>query len=438
MPEAIISKKGFQSCCAFFASGGFVLDHKRKTLQVYSWALYDWANSAFATAVMAGFFPVLFRQYWSYSQDVTVATFRLGVANSLASICVAVLAPLLGAASDLFNKRKSFLMAFAILGMAMSGALYIVPKGQYLVAGFLYVLATLGFMGGNVFYDSLLLDVASPNLLNRVSALGYALGYIGGGILFAIGVGMVMAPAFFGFSSKTGAARAVFLLVALWWGLFSIPLFLFIRERKGVPNDSIRKWGQDLIKTLKLMAGERRVWMFLAGYWLYIDGVGTVIRMAVDYGMSLGLNSSDLMLALLLTQFVGFPATLLFGRLGEWLGAKRGILVGLGGYLTITFGSMFIMKARDFFVLAIAVGLFQGGVQSLSRAFFARLVPDSREASYFGVYNMLGRFAAVLGPFLMGLTTFLTKNSRMGILTVAGLFLGGACFLVFTRESEGK
>lgn len=367
-----------------------------------------------------------------------MTTFRLGTFNSLAGITVAVSAPLLGAVSDKLNKRKAFLVIFALLGIVMTGSLFAVPQGHYLLAGSVYVLATFGFMGGNIFYDSLLLDVASPRLLNRVSALGYALGYIGGGILFAICVGLVMVPGLFGFSTKTAAARAVFLLTAVWWGGFSIPLFLFVREKAGLTKDSIERWDQGLGKTLKIIIGERRVWMFLAGYWLYIDGVGTIIRMAVDYGMSLGLNATDLILALLMTQLIGFPATLVFGKIGERMGAKQGILLGLLGYLVITFGSLFVVSARDFYFLAGGVGLFQGGVQSLSRSYFACLVPEGREASYFGIYNMLGRFAAVFGPFLMGLMAFLTKSPRMGVLMVALLFLGGACFLIFMHKNSGE
>jgi UMF1 family MFS transporter len=409
-------------------------DFTGASLQTYSWALYDWANSAFATAVMAGFFPVLFRQYWSLSRDVTVTTFRLGVVNSVAGMAIAVSAPLLGAVADRLDRRKAFLIIFAVLGVVMTGGLSVVPRGDYFAAGFLYILATLGFMGGNVFYDSLLLDVASPGLLSRVSALGYSLGYIGGGVLFAVCVGMVLAPGFFGFATKTVAARTVFLLTAVWWGIFSVPLFLFVREKRIPRTGSVEKWGRGLLKTLRMIMGERRIWMFLAAYWLYIDGVGTVIRMAVDYGMSLGLGAPDLMRALLITQFVGFPATLLFGKLGDRIGTKRSILIGLAGYLAITIDGVFLTNARDFYILAVGVGIFQGGVQSLSRAFFAGLVPDGREASYFGVYNMLGRFAAVLGPFVMGLTAFLTSNPAAGIISVALFFITGGIFLLFVPE----
>jgi len=413
-----------------------------KNPQIFSWALYDWANSAFATAVMAGFFPVFFRQYWSSATDVTVATFRLGLANTLASLLVALAAPLLGALSDLYQRKKGFLLFFVLMGIVMTGGLFFIPKGDYLAAMSLYVMATLGFMGGNIFYDSLLLDVAPEGALDRVSALGYALGYIGGGILFAGCVGMVLFPGAFGFASKAMAMRTSFLAVAAWWAVFAIPLFVFVHPRAAEANiplrDPLRKWGRQLFDTLRLMAQEKNVWMFLLGYWLYIDGVGTVIRMAVDYGMAMGLNSRDLILALLVTQFVGFPATLVFGRIGERWGPKAGILLGLAGYLGIVVGSLFVTKGRDFLVLAIAVGLVQGGVQSLSRSLFARLIPRGRETAYFGIYNMLGRFAAVIGPTLMGTVAFLSKQPKAGILSVGVLFLGGTCFLLFVREKTEK
>ncbi len=385
---------------------------------------------------MAGFFPVVFRQYWCLSKDATVATFRLGMANSAASAVIALAAPLLGALSDRAGKRKAFLFAFVFLGIVTTGGLMAVPQGGYLMAGALYVLATIGFLGGNIFYDSLLLEVAPSDQLNQVSALGYALGYMGGGLFFAFCVAAVMFPDAFGFASKGVAARSSFGLTAAWWGIFSIPLFLYVKETPLPTQPFLEKWARTLLKTLRQMMSDKRIALFLIGYWLYIDGVGTIIRMAVDYGLSLGLRPKDLMMALLMTQFIAFPATLLFGKIGGRLGAKRGILIGLAGYIIITFGSLFMKSGRDFFFLAGGVGFFQGGVQSLSRALFGRLVPERKEATYFGVYNMLGRFAAILGPVLMGATAFLTKSTRMGVLSVVTLFIGGICFLAFVPEKR--
>ena len=392
---------------------------------------------------MAGFFPAFFRLYWSTTSDVTVTTFRLGLANTIASLIVAFSAPLMGALSDLCQKKKVFLMIFALLGIVMTGGLFFVPRGYYLTAMMLYVFATLGFMEGNIFYDSLLLDVAPNGLLDRVSALGYALGYIGGGLLFALCVCGVLYHATFGCPSEAVAVRISFLAVAAWWGIFSVPIFVFVRESKKKGKTSLggnlAEWGCQVYETLKMLTQKKNVGMFLVGYWLYIDGVGTVIRMAVDYGMAIGLHPRDLILALLITQFIGFPATLLFGKMGTRWGAKTGILIGLAGYLGIVAGSLFITRARDFMILAIAVGLVQGGVQSLSRSLFASFVPrGSGEAAYFGVYNMLGRFAAVLGPFLMGMVALLTKQPKIGVLSVEALFMGGTCFILFVKEKEEK
>ena len=366
-----------------------------------------------------------------------MATFRLGMANTVASLLIAVAAPLLGAVSDLTRRKKRFLLAFAALGVVMTGGLFWVPQGRYVPAALFYTLATVGFLGGNVFYDSLLVDVAPKRLWDRVSALGYALGYVGGGLLFAGCVWMVLSPDTFGLPSSGVATRGAFLAVALWWLVFSVPLFVLVREPKrniSAPRGFFLAWGRQLLGTFRRMVRERNVAFFLLGYWLYIDGVGTVIRMAVDYGMAIGLRPRDLIVALLTTQFVAFPATLAFGWIGDRWGAKKGILIGLAGYLGILVGSFFITSGRGFMVLAASVGLVQGGVQSLSRSFFARLVPSGGETTYFGVYNMLGRFAAVLGPFLMGATAFLTKQPRLGILSIGVLFVGGTCFLLFVRE----
>ena len=410
--------------------------------QIYAWALYDWANSAFATVVMAGFFPMFFRQYWSITPDATLDTLRLGVANTVASLLIAVSAPLLGAFADFSRRKKEFLLVFAWIGISMTGGLYFVPRGRFFLSLVIYVLATVGFLGGNVFYDSLLLDVAPEGQLDRVSALGYALGYIGGGLLFAGCVWGVLSPATFGFVSSARAVRVSFLSVALWWGIFTLPLFLFVHARSEkislAGRRYVRTWGHQLLATLKRLKGERNILLFLLGYWLYIDGVGTVIRMAVDYGMAMGLRPRDLILALLVTQFVGFPATLAFGKVGSRWGAKTGIIIGLAGYLAIVVGSLFITRGRDFMVLAIAVGLVQGGVQSLSRSLFASLVPAGMETASFGVFNMLGRFAAVWGPTLMGMAAFLTGQPRMGILSVGALFIGGIVFLLFVKETGGK
>ncbi|MDX8410458.1 MAG: MFS transporter, partial [Mariprofundaceae bacterium] len=329
--------------------------------RVVSWALYDWANSAFATTVMAGFFPLFFKQYWNSGADVTVSTFQLGVANSLASIIVASMAPILGAIADKGGTKKRFLLFFAMMGIVMSGALHFVAAGQWQLAIALYVAAFIGFAGSNIFYDALILDVSPENKLDMVSALGFSLGYLGGGILFAINVAMSLWPQFFGFADQAEAIRAAFITVAVWWALFSIPLLLFVREapsrKMAARGNAIAAGFRQLRGTFRDIRQLKVVLLFLIAYWLYIDGVDTVIRMAVDYGMSLGLATSDLITALLITQFVGFPATLVFGRLGTRLGAKAALFIAIGVYIGVCAGAFFIRDEADFYMLAVVIGL---------------------------------------------------------------------------------
>lgn len=408
---------------------------------VYAWAFYDWANSAFATTVMAGFFPLFFKEYWNSGVADTVSTFRLGMANSAASLVVVLCAPLLGAIADHLDRRKGFLLLFAALGVVMTGALHFVAAGDWQLAALCYGLAILGFSGGNLFYDALLLGVARPAQLDRVSALGFALGYLGGGLLFAFNVLMVLHPDWFGLPDKATAVRVSFLSVALWWAVFSVPLFLLVHEAHAAERARARAaiargFGQ-LRRTLREIGRLPHTFLFLVAYWLYIDGVDTIVRMAVDYGMSLGFPSNSLIVALLITQFVGFPAAIAFGRLGDRIGARAGILVALAVYMAVTAWGAFMSAVWEFYLLAVVIGLVQGGVQSLSRSLYARLIPPGRSAEFFGFYNMLGKFAAVLGPALMGWVGVLSGSPRIGILSVLALFVVGAALLLRVDVARG-
>jgi UMF1 family MFS transporter len=407
------------------------------------WALYDWANSAFATTVMAGFVPVFNKDFWSADAPETVSSFRLGMANSLASVIVALLAPALGAIADQGGAKKRFLFSFAALGMVMTGALHFVARGQWGAALALYALAGIGFAGANVFYDSLLVSVASEDKLDVVSALGYALGYIGGGLLFALNVWMVRRPETFGFAGASEAVRFAFLTVAAWWAIFALPLFFFVPEpkRDGPARGAwpaVRSGFGQLRDTFRAVRQLRMVLLFLLGYWLYIDGVDTVIRMATDYGRSLKFPSESLITALLITQFVGFPSALVFGKLGEKLGAKTGIFIALAVYVGVCLWGCRMQQVKEFYALAIAVGLVQGGVQALSRSFYARLIPPDKAAEFFGFYNMLGRFAAVLGPAIMGFVGLKSGNPRAAIVAIIPLFLLGGLLLAFVKPPSQK
>lgn len=407
-----------------------------------SWIFYDWANSAFATAVMAGFFPVFFKEYWSAGVPVTESTWRLGMANSVASLIVVLLAPLLGALADHLERRKGMLLVFAATGIVMTGGLFLVAEGQWGLAVAFYVLAVFGFSGGNLFYDSLLVSVARNRELDRVSAQGFALGYLGGGLLFAINVLAVQKPHWFGLAGQADAVRWSFVSVALWWAVFSVPLFLFVHEKRTTAKPpgiaaAIRSGFRQLARTIREIRQLPDTFLFLLAYWVYIDGVDTIIRMAIDYGLSLGFPANSLIVALLLTQFVGFPATLLFGRLGKRIGAKNGIFLALAVYMGVTFASTLMTSVAQFYVLAITIGLVQGGIQALSRSVYARMIPARRSAEFFGFYNMVGKFAAVIGPALMGWVAVLTQSNRLSILSILILFVIGVALLVRVDVKAG-
>lgn len=402
---------------------------------VLSWALYDWAAAGFTTTVMAGFFPAFFGKYWSIGTDPTTTTFRLGLANGAAGLLIAMLAPLLGAMADRNARRKLLLLSFAAVGVLATGALHGVGRGEWQLAAGLFVVAVAGYSGSVVFYDALLLRVAAPQDFNRVSAFGYALGYLGGGLLFACNVLMTQFPQWFGLHSATEAVRYSFLTVALWWLLFALPLAFNVSEgaASGTSASSLRRTlgvaFAELAASVRKLRHDRPVWLFLLAYWLYIDGINTIVKMAVDYGMALGFDTGSLLKALLLTQFVAFPAALGFGWLGTRIGAQRAILIGLLMYLLVTAWAVYLHSIEQFFAMAVMVGLVQGGVQSLSRALYGQFVPPGKSAEYFGFYNMTGKFGAVLGPLLVGVTAAVTGSSRLAIGAVAVLFLAGGIVL---------
>ncbi len=429
---------------------------------VWGWAMYDWANSAFATTVMAGFFPIFFKQYWSYGVDVNVSTAQLGFGNSIASLLVALMAPILGAIADKGSARKKFLIFFAYLGVLMTACLFLVGKGEWAWAIFVYAMGIIGFSGANVFYDSLLPTVASKDNVDYISGLGFAMGYLGGGLLFLINVLMTLMPEKFGLADAAEAVRYSFISVAIWWGLFTIFTILWVPEEKTAgasrkDGNFIADGFRQIIGTFKKVRHLKTIFLFLLAYWFYIDGVDTIIRMAVDYGMSIGFASNDLIVALLVVQFVGFPSALVFGKLGQKWGVRKAIYLAIGIYMFIVvWGTMMTVK-EEFYILAIMIGLVQGGIQALSRSYYSRLIPREQSAEYYGFYNMLGKFAAIVGPALMGIVGLIARRllmppaptpgqiehvgqlaSRWSIASVLILFLIGAILFYFVDEEKGK
>ncbi|MBL7024165.1 MAG: MFS transporter [Candidatus Marinimicrobia bacterium] len=435
------------------------MDKTRKG--IWGWAMYDWANSAFATTVMAGFFPIFFKSYWSAGADVNVSTAQLGAANSIASLIVALMAPILGAIADKGSAKKKFLIFFAYLGALMTAGLFLVQEGNWQMAIFVYVMGIIGFSGANIFYDALLPSVTSEKNIDRVSGLGFGMGYLGGGVLFALNVAMTLFPDTFGLDGPAQAVRISFLSVAIWWGLFTLFTIFWVEEEKIENNlgvmDTVKAGFKQYLDTWKKIRHLQTVSIFLLAYWFYIDGVDTIIRMAVDYGMSIGFESNDLIIALLITQFVGFPAAIVFGRLGEKWGVRKSIYLAIFAYIIITFYGVLMTKPIEFYALAIAIGLVQGGIQALSRSYYSRLIPKGQEGEFYGFYNMLGKFAAILGPLLIGVVGLTIKGtlgplantpeqqmaigqiaSRWGIGSVVLLFVIGAILFKFVDEEEGK
>jgi UMF1 family MFS transporter len=424
--------------------------------------MYDWANSAYVTTVMAGFFPVFFKQYWSYGADVNVSTAQLGFGNSIASLIVALMAPVLGAIADKGSAKKKFMLLFAYLGVLMSIGLFMVQQGQWALAIFVYAMGIIGFSGANVFYDSLLPSVADEDNIDYISSFGFSMGYLGGGLLFLVNVLMTLMPQKFGLPDAAAAVRVSFLTVAVWWGLFTLFTIAWVKEAKtasppAAGESVVRAGFRQLTGTFKKLRHMKVVLLFLLAYWFYIDGVDTIIRMAVDYGLSLGFESSDLILALLIVQFVGFPAALAYGKLGQKWGVRKAIYLGIAIYMAVTvYGTMMTQK-HEFYILAVVIGLVQGGIQALSRSYYSRLIPKDKAAEFYGFYNMLGKFAAIMGPALMAIVGLITRRmmmppspteeqliaigqtaSRWSIGSLLILFIIGAVLFYFVDEEKGR
>ena len=396
-----------------------------------AWALNAWANHAFSTTILVGFFPIFFDKYWAKDLPGSTSTFYLGLSNSAASFVVMLIAPWLGALADRRGQKKRYLGLFTILGVAASAALAFVGAGQWLWSLVVFGVASIGFFASYSFNDALLVQVAEPEESDRVSSFGFAMGYLGGGVLFLINVAMVLYPQKFGLADATAATRAAFISVALWWALFSLPLFRYVPEAPAVVEAT--GW-RELWETLKSVIRNKPVLRFLIAYWLYIDAIGTLQQMAVDFGAKLGFSTNTLITALLMVQFISFPAAWAFGPLAAWIGTKRAIYLGLAVFALLSIGAYFMRTERQFYELAVGVSLVQGGVQALSRSYFSRLIPRERSGEYFGFYNMLGKFAAVLGPLVVGLVALTTGSPQLSITVLSVFFVIGAVLLSRVQE----
>ena len=418
-----------------------VMEKSRRKI-ILSWCMYDWANSAFATTVMAAVLPFFYSSIAGANLPKTTASSYWGYTNTIAMLIVAFSAPILGALADHGGMKKKFLAGFAVLGVIFTASLVTVGQGDWFWASCLYILAMLGFSGGNNFYDSLLPHVAGNAEIDRISSYGYALGYLGGGILLILNLSMILNPGFFGIPNAEWGARYSFLTAAIWWAVFSIPIFKNVPEPPvvriaGESSHPIRASLQRLSLTFHHLKSYREALKFLVAFWLYNDGIGTIISMAVIFGAEINIAQEHLIGAILAVQFVGIPFSIIFGRLAGKMGPKKAILLGLAIYTGIAIGGYFIQTAFHFWILALMVGLVQGGTQALSRSLFGTLIPKSRSAEFFSFYDVSSKFAGIIGPFVFGLVGQMTGSSRLGILSLVVFFVGGGLILLTVKEKEG-
>jgi MFS transporter, UMF1 family len=416
---------------------------KQRRKRVLSWCLYDWANSAFAATIMAAVLPVFYSSVAGADLSKTTASSYWGYTNTIAMLIVAFCAPILGALADHSGTKKRFLAFFAGLGVVSTAMLVFVGRGDWFLASLLYILGMVGFSGGNNFYDSLLPHVAGDKDIDRISSYGYAFGYLGGGILLAVNLAMILKPHLFGIPDAEWGTRYSFLTVGVWWSVFSIPILKNVPEPPVVPipgesSHPLRASLQRLSLTLGHIRRYREAFKFLIAYWLFNDGIGTIISMAVIFGAEINIPQEHLIGAILAVQFIGIPFSILFGRLAGRMGTKRAIFLGLAVYTGISLGGYFIQTALHFWILAVLVGFVQGGTQALSRSLFGTLIPKSRSAEFFSFYDVSSKFAGIIGPFVFGLVGQLTGSSRLSVVALVIFFIGGGSILLTVDEKEGR
>jgi MFS transporter, UMF1 family len=415
--------------------------------------MYDWAASAMQTTIMVAVFPIYFVKVAGAGLAEGGATQRLATVNTIALVIIALLSPVLGAVSDFRAAKKRFIAGFQAIGVAAVAGLFLVHTGDIGLASWLFILSLIGVTGSFVFYEALLPHIARPNEIDRISTAGYAMGYVGGGILLALNLAWIQKPAWFGLPAHPGMteteatlpARLAFVSVALWWVIFSVPLFRRVPEPPARLEPDER-WGENpvrvalerLSETFRELRGYRQAFLMLLAFLIYNDGIQTIIKMATAYGTELGIGQSALIGAILLVQFVGIPCSFLFGTLAGRIGAKRSLFLGLLVYTVISILGYFMKTAAHFYILAALVGLVQGGTQALSRSLFASMIPHHKSGEFFGFWSVFEKFAGIFGPLIFAGTIAATGSSRNAILSVIAFFAVGAAILVFVDLEEGK
>lgn len=399
-----------------------------------SWIMYDWANSAFAMTVMSTILPIYFTSMVGDSGiSKDLATSYWGYTNAFASTIIAILSPIMGGMADYRGLKKKFFTIFSMMGILFTALLSFVPYGNWMMLMFTFVISMIGFSLGNVFYDSFITDICEEEKMDKVSSWGYALGYIGSTIPFILCMLLVMLSQknIIAISSVT-AARISFIITAAWWFIFTLPMLRNVEQIHGKKYEKIeiKKIFKRVINSFKKVKSNKKAFLFLCAYFFYIDGVDTIIRMATSFGTALGISSTSLLIILLLTQFIAFPFAIIYGKLSDRLGAKKMILFGIATYIGISIFAFFLENVTQFWILAILVGTAQGGIQALSRSYFAKIVPKENSNEFFGFYNIFGKFAAIMGPFMVGVITQITGEVKNGVLSLVVLFLIGGYLMI--------
>lgn len=407
---------------------------------IWAWTMYDWANSAFATTIMAAVLPVYYTSVAAEGVAPNQATALWGYTSSVGALVAAVISPILGAVADFRGSKKRFLTIFMGIGVAATALMYFISTGDWLLASLLFVFGQVGFAGSLVYYDALLPHVAGPDEIDMVSSRGYAMGYIGGGILLAINLAMILlTPA-----ELTGImTRLSFLSVAIWWFVFTLPLLRHVSEppRRILDGEEgvkpIQAAFSRLAKTFREIRKFRDLSFFLLAFWVYANGIGTIIVMATAYGNELGFGRTTLIGTLLMVQFLAAPFAILFGRLSKRLGTKRAIYLSLGIYSAIAVLGFFLYQEWQFWVLGAMVATVQGGSQALSRSLMGKLIPKSKSAEFYGFFSVFEKFANILGPALFGIVSQLTGHSRMSIISLVVFFIAGMIILTRVDVERG-